>query len=85
MSVIGPEAALRGSCRAHSVDRFRRLHRLIAVTSRSSRRQKLEQSRSLGFGGIVTVHPKSLDAWNACFTPSPEALAGAQEIVNAFE
>jgi len=47
--------------------------------------QKLEQARSFGFRGAVIVHPKFLDAVNACYTPAPEALAEAREVVAAFE
>ncbi|MDN8611989.1 HpcH/HpaI aldolase/citrate lyase family protein [Variovorax ginsengisoli] len=47
--------------------------------------QKLDQARSFGFRGAVVVHPKFLDAVNACYTPSPEALAEAREVVAAFE
>ncbi len=46
---------------------------------------KLEQARSLGFRGAVIVHPKFLEAVNACYTPTPQALAEAREIVSAFE
>lgn len=47
--------------------------------------QKLEQARSLGFRGAVIVHPKFLDAVNACYTPAPQAVAEAREVVAAFE
>lgn len=47
--------------------------------------QKLAQARSLGFRGAVIVHPKFLDAVNACYTPAPDAVAQAREIVAAFE
>jgi citrate lyase subunit beta/citryl-CoA lyase len=45
----------------------------------------LDRARSLGFRGAVVVHPKFLDAVNACFTPSAQQVAGAQKIVHAFE
>lgn len=46
---------------------------------------RLEQARGLGFRGAVIVHPKFLDAVNNCYTPSPAAIAEAQEVVSAFE
>lgn len=45
----------------------------------------LQQARSLGFRGAVVVHPKFLDAVNACFTPTPEQVDQAREVVVAFE
>jgi citrate lyase subunit beta/citryl-CoA lyase len=45
----------------------------------------LEQARSLGFRGAVVVHPKFLEAVNACYTPSPAQVAEAKELVAAFE
>ena len=47
--------------------------------------QKLVQARALGFRGAVIVHPKFLEAVNACYTPAPDALAEAREVVAAFE
>lgn len=47
--------------------------------------QRLEQARALGFRGAVIVHPKFLDAVNACYTPTPAALQEARAIVAAFE
>lgn len=45
----------------------------------------LQQARSLGFRGAVVVHPKFLDAVNACFTPTPAQVDEAREVVVAFE
>lgn len=45
----------------------------------------LEQARSLGFRGAVIVHPKFLEAVNACYTPSAAQIADAKEVVAAFE
>lgn len=44
----------------------------------------LRQARELGFRGAVVVHPKFVDAINACYTPSPEQVAQARAIVAAF-
>jgi citrate lyase subunit beta / citryl-CoA lyase len=48
-------------------------------------RQVLERARSLGFRGAVVVHPKFIDAINACYTPDAARLAEAQRIVDAFD
>jgi citrate lyase subunit beta/citryl-CoA lyase len=45
----------------------------------------LEQARGLGFRGAVVVHPKFLEAVNACYTPSAEQVAQAREVVAGFE
>ncbi|WP_377156035.1 HpcH/HpaI aldolase/citrate lyase family protein [Roseateles sp. UC29_93] len=45
----------------------------------------LRQARSLGFRGAVVVHPKFVDAINACYTPTPEQVAQARAIVAAFD
>jgi citrate lyase subunit beta/citryl-CoA lyase len=47
--------------------------------------KKLEQARTLGFRGAVVVHPKFVEAVNACYTPSLAQIAKAREIVTAFE
>jgi citrate lyase subunit beta / citryl-CoA lyase len=45
----------------------------------------LQQARSLGFRGAVVVHPKFVDAINACYTPTPEQVTQARAIVAAFD
>lgn len=45
----------------------------------------VERARELGFRGAVVVHPKFVDVVNRCYTPGPEELDRAQQIVQAFE
>ena len=45
----------------------------------------LAQARGLGFRGAVVVHPKFVDAVNACYTPTPAQIAEARVVVAAFE
>ncbi len=47
--------------------------------------QRLEQARALGFRGAVVVHPKYLDAINACYCPTPQQLQDARAVAAAFE
>lgn len=37
-----------------------------------------------GFTGMMAIHPAQVPIINAAFTPSPEAVAAAREIVDAF-
>lgn len=41
--------------------------------------------RAQGFRGMLAIHPAQVAPINAAFTPSPEELAHAQAIVEAFE
>jgi citrate lyase subunit beta / citryl-CoA lyase len=43
------------------------------------------QARELGFDGKTLIHPAQIEACNAAFTPSPEEVARAKEILAAFE
>ncbi|MDP3368477.1 MAG: aldolase/citrate lyase family protein, partial [Brevundimonas sp.] len=42
------------------------------------------QGRAFGFDGKSLIHPSQIDAANAAFSPSPEEVARAREIVAAF-
>ncbi len=48
-------------------------------------RASCEQGRELGFDGKTLIHPKQLEAANAVFGPTPEAVADAKKIIAAFE
>lgn len=45
----------------------------------------LGRAKALGFRGAVVVHPKFLDAINACYTPTAEQIEQARNIVESFE
>jgi citrate lyase subunit beta/citryl-CoA lyase len=47
--------------------------------------QVLGRAKALGFRGAVVVHPKFLDAINACYTPTAEQIEQARNIVESFE
>jgi citrate lyase subunit beta/citryl-CoA lyase len=40
--------------------------------------------RAAGFRGMLAIHPAQVDPINAAFTPSPEELAHARAVVQAF-
>ena len=44
-----------------------------------------KQGRELGFDGKTLIHPKQIDAANAAFGPSAEAVAWAHRMIAAFE
>jgi citrate lyase subunit beta/citryl-CoA lyase len=44
-----------------------------------------QQGRELGFDGKTLIHPKQIEAANAAFGPSADAVAQARRIIAAFE
>jgi citrate lyase subunit beta/citryl-CoA lyase len=48
-------------------------------------RREAEAARREGFTGKLAIHPAQVPVINAAFTPSPEDVAYAEEIVAAFE
>jgi citrate lyase subunit beta/citryl-CoA lyase len=47
-------------------------------------RRVAETAARDGFTGMMAIHPAQVPIINAAFTPSPEAVAAAREIVDAF-
>ena len=45
---------------------------------------RAEKVRRDGYRGMLAIHPAQVDVINAAFTPSPEEIAEAQEIVDLF-
>lgn len=48
-------------------------------------RRESEAAAAMGYAGKITIHPSQVDIVNAAFTPDPEAVAEARELVAAFE
>ena len=48
-------------------------------------RRFARQARRLGMSGISIIHPSQIGEANAAFTPSPEDIAYAREVLAAFE
>ncbi len=44
-----------------------------------------QQARELGFDGKSVIHPRQLDPANAAFSPRPDELDEARELIAAFE
>jgi citrate lyase subunit beta/citryl-CoA lyase len=45
----------------------------------------LQMTRTLGFDGKTCVHPRQIDAVNACFTPSQKEIRYAQRVLAALK
>lgn len=43
------------------------------------------QSRRLGFSGMSLIHPSQIDPINSVFSPTPEEVEYAQQVVKAYE
>lgn len=48
-------------------------------------RLRAEKVRRDGFRGMLAIHPAQVDVINAAFTPSPDEIAEAREIVALFD
>jgi citrate lyase subunit beta/citryl-CoA lyase len=47
-------------------------------------RKRAAAVRRAGYRGMLAIHPAQIDVINKAFTPSPQELASAQEIVDLF-
>jgi citrate lyase subunit beta / citryl-CoA lyase len=47
-------------------------------------RKRAAAVRRAGYRGMLAIHPAQIDVINEAFTPSPQELASAQEIVDLF-
>ncbi|MBI4629131.1 MAG: CoA ester lyase [Candidatus Rokubacteria bacterium] len=47
-------------------------------------RRECEDAVAMGFSGKISIHPNQIAIINAAFTPAPEAIAEARELVAAF-
>jgi citrate lyase subunit beta/citryl-CoA lyase len=56
----------------------------VDFRDRAALRREAEEARRDGFTGKLAIHPDQVPTINEVFTPSPEAVARAQRIVEAF-
>lgn len=47
-------------------------------------RKRAAAMRRAGYRGMLAIHPAQVDVINAAFTPSPEEIAAAQQVVDLF-
>ncbi len=57
----------------------------VDVADLDGLRRDCELARSLGLRGKACIHPAQVPVVNESFTPSPDAVAEAREIVSAYE
>lgn len=55
------------------------------INDKDGLQKDLEMTRALGFDGKTCVHPRQIDAVNACFTPSAKEIRNAQRVLDALE
>ena len=88
--VLGPDrdplkpwlAAVVAAARGHGL---LAIDGVVNATDDSDRlAAECRQGRAFGFDGKSLIHPAQIDAANAAFSPSPEEVARAREVVAAF-
>ena len=88
--VLGPDrdplkpwlAAVVAAARGHGL---LAIDGVVNATDDAERLQaECRQGRAFGFDGKSLIHPAQIDAANAAFSPSPEEVAKAREVVAAF-
>jgi citrate lyase subunit beta/citryl-CoA lyase len=88
--VLGPDrdplkpwlAAVVAAARGHGL---LAIDGVVNATDDADRlRTECLQGRAFGFDGKSLIHPAQIDAANAAFSPSPEEVAKAREVVAAF-
>jgi citrate lyase subunit beta/citryl-CoA lyase len=47
-------------------------------------RRECQEAVAMGFTGKISIHPQQIPVINEVFTPAPEAVAEARELVAAF-
>jgi citrate lyase subunit beta / citryl-CoA lyase len=57
----------------------------LSLADADAIRDDTRRARALGFGGKQCVHPRQVHEVNAVFTPSREAIAEAQRVIDAAE
>lgn len=58
---------------------------VVAVRDTELFRADAEQARDLGYRGKISLHPLQVEAAHAIFTPSPEEIAHAREVLAAAQ
>ncbi len=83
--LLTPSLMVLHAARAAGIQPIGFVASIAALGDVEAFRRVLDRARALGFRGAVIVHPKFIDAVNACYTPSAEQVAQALAIVDAFQ
>ena len=83
--LLAPSLMVLHAARAASVQPIGFVASIAGLGSVDEFQRVLARARTLGFRGAVVVHPKFIDAVNACYTPTPEQVAEARRIIEAFD
>ena len=84
-ALMVPSLMLLHACRAAGIQPIGFIASIAELGEVEQFTRVLEEARALGFRGAVLVHPKFLEATNACYTPTPEQVAQARELIAVFE
>ena len=83
--LLAPSLMVLHAARAAGVQPIGFVASIAGLGSVEAFQPVLARARALGFRGAVVVHPKFIDAVNACYTPTPEQVAEARRIIEAFD
>ena len=83
--LLAPSLMVLHAARAAGVQPIGFVASIAGLGSVDAFQPVLARARALGFRGAVVVHPKFIDAVNACYTPTPEQVAEARRIIEAFD
>lgn len=84
-ALLVPSLMVLQACRAAGIQPIGFIASIAELGEVEPFARVLEQARALGFRGAVLVHPKFLEATNACYTPTPDQVIQARELVAVFE
>jgi len=55
------------------------------ISDNEALKQSCAEARQIGMGGKAAIHPMQIPAIRTCFAPSEQDIAGAREIIEAYE
>jgi len=84
-ALMVPSLMVLHACRAAGIQPIGFIASIAELGEVEQFTRVLEEARALGFRGAVLVHPKFLEATNACYTPTPGQVAQARELIAVFE
>jgi len=82
-SLMVPRSMIAMAARAAGITPIDTVH--INVHDLDDLRQEAMLSRSLGFEGMLVLHPKELPIVHECFSPAPEEVRQASEMLRLSE